>query len=43
MPDSSGKSIFAHIQTYSLKGNSKSRSAGDTAAEGERQDGPALM
>lgn len=39
MSDLTGKAIFAHIQTYSLKGNSKSRSAGDTAAEGERLDG----
>lgn len=39
MSDRPGKAIFAHVQTYSLKGNSKSRSAGDTAAEGERLDG----
>ncbi|WP_323032867.1 plasmid recombination protein [Paracoccus sp. (in: a-proteobacteria)] len=39
MSNPSGKAIFAHTQTYSLKGNSKSRSAGDTAAEGERLDG----
>lgn len=39
MSDPTGKAIFAHTQTYSLKGNSKSRSAGDTAAEGERMNG----
>lgn len=39
MSDQPEKSIFAHTQTYSLKGNSKSRSAGDTAAEGERMNG----
>lgn len=35
----SAKAIFAHVQTYSLKGNRKSRAAADTAAEGERQEG----
>lgn len=39
MFDRSGKAIFAHTQTSSLKDNSKSRSAGDTAAEGERLHG----
>lgn len=33
------KSIFAHKQTYSRKGNSKSRSVSDIADEAERLDG----
>lgn len=39
MSDRLQKSIFAHKQTYSLKGNSKSRSARDIAHENERLDG----
>ncbi|WGR61620.1 hypothetical protein E3U26_11610 [Paracoccus ferrooxidans] len=39
MSDRSGKSIFAHKQTYSRKGNSKSRSVSDIADEAERLDG----
>lgn len=39
MSDRPQKSIFAHKQTYSLKGNSKSRSVRDIAHENERLDG----
>lgn len=39
MSDRPDKSIFAHTQTCSLKGNSKTRSASDTAAEAERLEG----
>lgn len=39
MPDHPSKSIFAHKQTYSLKGNSKSRSVRDIVHENERLDG----
>lgn len=39
MPDRAGKSIFAHKQTYSRKGNSKSRSVREVAHEAERLDG----
>ncbi|UFS65703.1 plasmid recombination protein [Paracoccus denitrificans] len=39
MSERSGKSIFAHKQTYSRKGNSKSRSVSDIADEAERLDG----
>lgn len=39
MSDRSGKSIFAHKQTYSRKGNSKSRSVSEIADEAERLDG----
>ncbi|QLH15302.1 plasmid recombination protein [Paracoccus pantotrophus] len=39
MPDRAGKSIFAHKQTYSRKGNSKSRSVREIADEAERLDG----
>ncbi|MDF3855112.1 plasmid recombination protein [Paracoccus pantotrophus] len=39
MSDRFGKSIFAHKQTYSRKGNSKSRSVSDIADEAERLDG----
>ncbi|SFO76698.1 hypothetical protein SAMN04244567_03020 [Paracoccus pantotrophus] len=39
MSDRGGKSIFAHKQTYSRKGNSKSRSVSEIADEAERLDG----
>lgn len=39
MSDRTGKSIFAHKQTYSRKGNSKSRSVREIADEAERLDG----
>ncbi|WP_449046027.1 plasmid recombination protein [Paracoccus versutus] len=39
MSDRAGKSIFAHKQTYSRKGNSKSRSVSEVADEAERLDG----
>ncbi|RQP06737.1 MAG: hypothetical protein D1H97_06100 [Paracoccus sp. BP8] len=39
MSERSGKSIFAHKQTYSRKGNSKSRSVSEVADEAERLDG----
>jgi hypothetical protein len=39
MSERTGKSIFAHKQTYSRKGNSKSRSVSDIADEAERLDG----
>lgn len=39
MSDHPPKSIFAHKQTYSLKGNSKSRSVRDIVHENERLDG----
>lgn len=39
MSDRSEKSIFAHKQTYSRKGNSKSRSVSEIADEAERLDG----
>lgn len=39
MSDRGGKSIFAHKQTYSRKGNSKSRSVSDIAEETERLEG----
>lgn len=39
MPDRPQKSIFAHKQTYSMKGNSKSRSVRDIAHENERRAG----
>lgn len=39
MSDRGGKSIFAHKQTYSRKGNSKSRSVSDIAGEAERLEG----
>lgn len=39
MSDRFGKSIFAHKQTYSRKGNSKSRSVREIADEAERLDG----
>lgn len=39
MSDRSGKSIFAHKQTYSRTGNSKSRSVREIADEAERLDG----
>lgn len=39
MSERTGKSIFAHKQTYSRKGNSKSRSVREVAHEAERLDG----
>ncbi len=39
MSERSGKSIFVHKQTYSRKGNSKSRSVSEIAQEAERLDG----
>ncbi|CAM4127774.1 hypothetical protein [Paracoccus yeei] len=39
MSDRFGKSIFAHKQTYSRKGNSKSRSVREIADEAERLEG----
>lgn len=39
MSDRPDKSIFAHTQTCSPTGNSKTRSASDTAAEAERLEG----
>ena len=39
MPERTEKSIFAHKQTYSRKGNSKSRSVREIADEAERLEG----
>ncbi|MDQ7775383.1 hypothetical protein [Paracoccus aminovorans] len=39
MSERTGKSIFAHKQIYSRKGNSKSRPVRDVADEAERLEG----